>query len=1005
MPKTNELRVFISSTFRDLQEEREHLVKKIFPKIRALCRKRGITFTEVDLRWGLTEEEGVLGRVIRTCLEEIDKCRPYFIGMIGSRYGWVPEFHEIMMDPDLLAKYPWIEEIAIDGVSVTEMEFIHGVFDAPQIDGEYAFFYHRVDNGSEADDPERLAMLIERARSTGHPFQDFNTVEELGQKVEADLMGMIDRYWPETHVPSPLELKRRAHTAFAASRTHAYIPNPLYLKEFTKWVNDSTTPLVVHGNSGLGKSSLVAYLTDYFRKKNPTAFTIEHYVGASDGSGSALAVMRHVVEEIAEKFSIDEKIPTTQEELEKNFANWLFRAEHLADRSNTQLLIVIDAVNQLGEYGRRLAWLPKIIPSNIRLLISTTPGETEDLLRGREWQSLEVTPIDEERIRQSIVVRYLGEFRKGISPDQLRRLTSDPKAHSPLYLRVVAEELRLHGTHETIDEQINHYTEAEDFLAVFGLVLERLEHDHGKSSVRDILCLICLSRSGLSETELLALTGLKRLDLSHLLFAFDYHLIRRDDLLGFFHNYLRYAVEQRYLTDEVRDETHHRIATYFKEEKPDKRTSQEIVWQYRSLENHDQLAHVLTSIPSFVSIYEGESRYEVLSTWKGLIEAGKNPQELYLKSLKEYKSTLPEPEELINTLSLVVDLLHALGYWNTIVELSNERLDISTRINDRKEMAKAELGLGRLHTGFGDLDQAIVHTTRAEVLYKGLNDREGIAKIMEITGHIHAQRGQYNQALELYEQALTISEKIGSHQVIAKIQLRIGVIQCEQGSFKLALETYQKALEVNQELGNQEDVASILGNMGIAYSDRGEIDKAIPYFQKALDILEQLGSQQLLAAHHGNIGNAHSRQQDYTSALEHYTKQLDISTALGDAPLATIATSNIGFAYSALGENAKAFTYIQQSMQESKRLEQPRGLVYTSLALAQLLHEEATSAESMPEYLTDFLEVDDDNWRRNVLNVALETIEEQLQVIEEMSLRHLIDPAKTIKVDILQALA
>ena len=28
----NELRVFISSTFRDLQEEREHLIKKIFPR-------------------------------------------------------------------------------------------------------------------------------------------------------------------------------------------------------------------------------------------------------------------------------------------------------------------------------------------------------------------------------------------------------------------------------------------------------------------------------------------------------------------------------------------------------------------------------------------------------------------------------------------------------------------------------------------------------------------------------------------------------------------------------------------------------------------------------------------------------------------------------------------------------------------------------------------------------------------------------------------------------------
>ena len=55
MSSATELRVFISSTFRDLQEEREHLVKKIFPEIRALWRAPGVIYMEIDLRWGLTE--------------------------------------------------------------------------------------------------------------------------------------------------------------------------------------------------------------------------------------------------------------------------------------------------------------------------------------------------------------------------------------------------------------------------------------------------------------------------------------------------------------------------------------------------------------------------------------------------------------------------------------------------------------------------------------------------------------------------------------------------------------------------------------------------------------------------------------------------------------------------------------------------------------------------------------------------------------------------------------
>src|SRR5438552_4042675 len=106
MPQTqSELRIFISSTFQDLQEEREYLVKKVFPEIRQLCRERGVKFTEIDLRWGLTEEEATQGKVIRTCLEEIDRCRPYFIGIIGSRYGWTPKYSDIQRDGELLHKY------------------------------------------------------------------------------------------------------------------------------------------------------------------------------------------------------------------------------------------------------------------------------------------------------------------------------------------------------------------------------------------------------------------------------------------------------------------------------------------------------------------------------------------------------------------------------------------------------------------------------------------------------------------------------------------------------------------------------------------------------------------------------------------------------------------------------------------------------------------------------------------------------------------------------------
>ena len=78
------IRVFISSTFRDMQAERDHLVTVIFPQLRRLCEARGVTWGEVDLRWGVTDEEAAEGKVLPICLEEIRRCRPYFIGLLGE---------------------------------------------------------------------------------------------------------------------------------------------------------------------------------------------------------------------------------------------------------------------------------------------------------------------------------------------------------------------------------------------------------------------------------------------------------------------------------------------------------------------------------------------------------------------------------------------------------------------------------------------------------------------------------------------------------------------------------------------------------------------------------------------------------------------------------------------------------------------------------------------------------------------------------------------------------
>ena len=47
----HQVRVFISSTFRDMRAERDHLVTVVFPQLRERVEQLGLEFLDVDLRW------------------------------------------------------------------------------------------------------------------------------------------------------------------------------------------------------------------------------------------------------------------------------------------------------------------------------------------------------------------------------------------------------------------------------------------------------------------------------------------------------------------------------------------------------------------------------------------------------------------------------------------------------------------------------------------------------------------------------------------------------------------------------------------------------------------------------------------------------------------------------------------------------------------------------------------------------------------------------------------
>ncbi len=81
------VRVFISSTFRDMHAERDHLVKVVFPALRERLEPHRVHLIDIELRWGVTKEQAENDRVLDLCLKQIRECRPFFVGILGARYG------------------------------------------------------------------------------------------------------------------------------------------------------------------------------------------------------------------------------------------------------------------------------------------------------------------------------------------------------------------------------------------------------------------------------------------------------------------------------------------------------------------------------------------------------------------------------------------------------------------------------------------------------------------------------------------------------------------------------------------------------------------------------------------------------------------------------------------------------------------------------------------------------------------------------------------------------
>lgn len=869
--KPNELRLFISSTFRDLQEEREHLLKKVFPLIRAVCSERGVTFTEIDLRWGITEEEGTLGRIIRACLEEVDRCRPFFIGILGDRYGWIPDSNAIQKDAELLRNYPWIDEAVINEASIVEIEFTYGAL-MEGYPSSYALFYRRVPTQSLelSEDQQKIETLVQRVSDAGYPIADFATPMELAERVRRDLLAIIDERWPPLPVRATLDAERKAHEAFAVTRRYAYIAIPHYTNQVLRWLQGNAeyagraqTPLAILGASGSGKSSLIAYLHALVVRRFPHYHVVVHYVGAAHTSGDNIGVMRHLMEEINDLYGNQTSIPDNPQEIEAKFPEWLACVPE--DRP---LLLLIDALNQMEEPGNQLRWLPEYIPPAVRLLVSTIPDDSAQRLQARGWNLLELRPLNLQE-REAMVVRYLGEYHKGLNTHATHTVAAHEQTANPLFLRTLLEELRLCGDYHLLEPHLQYYLKAQSPQELFGCVMERMERDYGEAIVRNALSLIACSRHGLTEHDLLAISNVSRLDLSMLLHALDFHLIHRDGVLDFFHEYLRSAVEDRYLRDtETRGQYHRQIAEFFQSRLAAASITEPLPWgvalelpcQWNMIGDTARLKDAIASLPVALSFVATEHIPELLRYWL-LLGNFEDMEQAYLQHLQDIRETETDAAFVASVAVHLSKILVTAGRYGGAADACQVALELQQQHLhwNKSEVAEVMNEFGMVLVQQGKFQEA-EPLLRQALFLQGKHDYLQQANTLSNLAELLYLRREYPEAEQAFLQALEIRERVlgARHLLTIRSRLKLGTVYYGMGRQERAETLFTTVLNVATEMygNNHPLVADATANLGAVFIAQNHFDEAIATYRQAIQSHQAMLGQEhpTLALLWGNVG-------------------------------------------------------------------------------------------------------------------------------------------------------